>query len=58
MRLLIIEDNERLADLLASGLSRHGYACDKAPSLEDAGLCIATVEYEAVILDLRARLQK
>lgn len=52
MRLLIIEDNKRLADLVATGLGRHGFACDKAGSLEDAKQCIATVEYEALILDL------
>ena len=52
MRLLIIEDNERLAGLIANGLDRQGYACDKASSLEDADDCISAADYDAVILDL------
>lgn len=52
MRLLIIEDNERLAGLIANGLDRQGYACDKAASLEDADDCIGAADYDAVILDL------
>lgn len=52
MRLLIIEDNERLAGLLASGLDRQGFACDKATSLEEADACFGTAEYDAIVLDL------
>jgi two-component system response regulator QseB len=52
MRLLIIEDNARLAGLIASGLDRQGYVCDKAASLEEADDCIGAAEYDAVILDL------
>lgn len=52
MRLLIIEDNERLAGLIANGLDRQGYACDRAASLEAADDCVGTADYDAVILDL------
>lgn len=52
MRLLIIEDNERLAGLISNGLDRQGYACDKAASLEDADDYIGAADYDAVILDL------
>lgn len=52
MRLLIIEDNDRLAGLIAAGLGRHGYACDVAATLAIAQDSIATVEYDAVIVDL------
>ena len=52
MRLLIIEDNQRLAGLVASGLDRHGYACDSAHSLEAADDCIAAAKYDAIVLDL------
>ncbi len=52
MRLLIIEDNERLAGLLAIGLYRQGYACDKAASLEEAQDYLASAKYDAIILDL------
>ena len=52
MRLLIIEDNERLAGLIANGLDRQGYACDKAATLEEAQTYLACADYDAVILDL------
>ncbi|MGD9810563.1 MAG: winged helix-turn-helix domain-containing protein [Sphingobium sp.] len=52
MRLLIIEDNERLAGLIATGLDRQGYACDTAVSLGEADDCVAAADYDAVILDL------
>jgi two-component system response regulator QseB len=52
MRLLIIEDNERLAGLIAAGLDRQGYACDLASTLNGADDCIAAADYDAVILDL------
>lgn len=41
-----------MADLVASGLDRHGYACDSAHSLEAADDCIAAAEYDAIVLDL------
>jgi len=52
MRLLIIEDNERLAGLIAEGLARHGYACDSARRLSEADDHVATADYDAIILDL------
>ena len=52
MRLLIIEDNARLAGLIASGLDRQGYVCDQAASLAEADDCVGAAEYDAVILDL------
>ena len=52
MRLLIIEDNERLAGLIANGLDRQGYASDRASSLAAAEDCIASADYDAILLDL------
>lgn len=52
MRLLIIEDNERLAGLIANGLNRKGYACDCAALLEEADACLASADYDALIIDL------
>lgn len=52
MRLLIIEDNERLAALIGAGLARHGYACDSAATLGEADHCLSTAEFDAIILDL------
>lgn len=52
MRLLIVEDNARLAGLIANGLDRQGYTCDRAISLADADDCVASADYDAIMLDL------
>lgn len=51
MRLLIVEDNARLAALMAGPLGQAGYACDLAENLEQADAAIAVVRYDAVVLD-------
>ncbi len=52
MRLLVIEDDAKLRELLRRGLVEDGYAVDATGSGED-GLWRATeVEYDAVVLDL------
>jgi two-component system response regulator QseB len=50
--LLIVEDNERLAGLIAQGLGRRGFSCDVAPDLATADACLASAAFDAVILDL------
>jgi DNA-binding response OmpR family regulator len=52
MRLLIVEDNEELAELLAKGLKTAGYQCDVLSTVEDARAVLATTFYAALILDL------
>lgn len=52
MRLLIVEDNERLAGLIAQGLGRRGFSCDIAPDLATADACLESAAFDAVILDL------
>jgi DNA-binding response OmpR family regulator len=52
MRLLIVEDNEELAGLLAKGLKSAGYQCDVLSTVEDARTVLATTFYAALILDL------
>jgi DNA-binding response OmpR family regulator len=52
MRLLIVEDNEELAELLAKGLKTAGYECDVLSTVEDARKVLATTFYAALILDL------
>src|SRR5690348_8536857 len=52
MRLLIVEDNEELAELLAKGLKTAGYECDVLSTVEDARAVLATTFYAALILDL------
>lgn len=52
MRLLIIEDNTRLAELVADGLGKRGFSCDVSRDLGTTDLSLATAAYDVMILDL------
>jgi two-component system response regulator TctD len=52
MRLLIVEDNEELAQLLAKGLESAGYAVDLLATVADTRSALETTRYAAMILDL------
>jgi len=52
MRVLIIEDSERLAALVMAALARGGFACDRAGTLAEAGNALDVADYDAVLLDL------
>jgi DNA-binding response OmpR family regulator len=51
MRVLIAEDERRLADAIARGLRREGMAVDLAPDGSDALVKARVVRYDVVILD-------
>ena len=52
MRLLVVEDNEELAELLAKGLRTAGYQVDVLSTVEEATSVLLTTFYAALILDL------
>lgn len=52
MRLLVVEDSERLASLMARILTDSGHVVDVAENLDMAHTSIKAVEYDVVILDL------
>ena len=52
MRVLIVDDNQRLARLVEKGIAARGFRCDMAANLADADLALAALHYDAVILDL------
>ena len=52
MRILVVEDNDSLAELLADSLGRAGFAVDCMPTLADATEAALSARYDAVILDL------
>src|ERR1700760_89357 len=52
MRLLIVEDNAELAELLAKGLQAAGYEVDVLSTVEEATSVLLTTRYAALILDL------
>lgn len=53
MRLLLIEDEPELSTLVSGNLSRAGFAVDTAKSLDEAGAAVRSMNYEAILLDLR-----
>src|SRR3954462_1997704 len=52
MRLLVVEDEARIAELLASALGRAGFAVDAVGTAADAREALALTAYDAAILDL------
>jgi DNA-binding response OmpR family regulator len=52
MRLLLVEDDERIAKFLVKGLREQTYAVDRAADGEDALYKLAVNEYDLMILDL------
>jgi len=52
MRLLVIEDNPKMAALIKKGLTEQGYAVDIAHSGHDGEFMAAGEAYDAVLLDL------
>ena len=52
MRILVVEDEPKLARLLERGLVEEGHAADVAGTGEDALWMARSVEYDAIVLDL------
>ena len=52
MRILVVEDEKRIADFLCRGLQGAGYAVDAAPNGAAALECIHSTDYDLVVLDL------
>ena len=55
MRVLIIEDNSELAQLIAKRLSQSGIESDRVETIEDATRAVDAVDYAAIVLDLGLR---
>jgi len=52
MRLLVIEDEARIAEIVRAALLRDGFAVDVLSLCADAREALATIPYDAAILDL------
>ncbi len=52
MRLLIVEDNERLAQLMARLLADNRFTADVVATVEEAQAAVALVDYDLILLDL------
>lgn len=52
MRILLVEDNARFAELLAHGIRATGFAIDSASTLVEADELLELVSYDLILLDL------
>jgi two-component system copper resistance phosphate regulon response regulator CusR len=52
MRILVVEDEKRIADFLCRGLQGAGYAVDAAPTGAAALENVHSTDYDLVVLDL------
>ena len=52
MRLLVVEDDEKIASFIVNGLKQNGYSVDKASDGEQALSFCRTVAFDAIILDI------
>lgn len=51
MRILLLEDEEDLAELVAGELRRHGLAVDIVAEIDSAEAALETTRYDALVLD-------
>lgn len=52
MRLLLVEDNERLSGLISAALTKAGFDIDVQATAADAEAALRSVSYAALVLDL------
>lgn len=52
MRILLVEDNERLSALLTTGLGNAGFEADVVGRVAEAEAALATTQYPVIVLDL------
>ncbi len=52
MRILVIEDEKKIADFIRRGLKEEGYAADVACDGEEGHFLVSTNEYDLIILDV------
>jgi DNA-binding response OmpR family regulator len=52
MRILVVEDDRKVAGFIEMGLREEGYAVDVAPDGEEATVLAHVNEYDAILLDL------
>src|SRR5688572_12050467 len=52
MRILVVEDDRKIASFVVNGLKQSGYAVDHCPDGEEALVLAETTPYDATIVDL------
>jgi two-component system OmpR family response regulator len=57
MRVLVVEDDEKIASFVIKGLKQSGFSVDHAGDGEAALGCCRDVSYDAIILDIMLQRQ-
>jgi len=52
MRILVVEDNDLVADAIALGLGAAGFAVDRTASAEEATAALATEHFDLAVVDV------
>jgi two-component system OmpR family response regulator len=52
MRILVVEDDSKIASFVVNGLKQSGFAADRCADGEEAHLLATTTEYDAAIVDI------
>jgi two-component system, OmpR family, response regulator len=52
VRILVVEDDEKISSFIVKGLKQNGYAVDHSPDGEQAFALAKTVAYDAAVVDL------
>ena len=52
MRILVVEDNELVADAIVRGLAMAGFAVDRAANAESASVALAAEHFDLALLDI------
>ncbi len=52
MKLLLVEDNQDLADNVSTYLTKEGYICEMVSTVKEAHSKLAAFEYDVVLLDI------
>jgi two-component system OmpR family response regulator len=52
MRILVVEDDKKIASFVVNGLKQSGFAVDHAPDGEDGVFRAQTISYDAAVVDL------
>jgi DNA-binding response OmpR family regulator len=52
MRILLVEDSERLARFVVSGLQEAGFVVDSVGTADEGDAALRTVDYDVLVLDL------
>jgi two-component system OmpR family response regulator len=52
VRILVVEDDDKIASFVAGGLKQHGFAVDVARDGDEALMLVTTTEFDAAVVDI------